>query len=97
MFIYPIAIVLMFLVMFDKLFDRRPLVYSLVLIATAFVGLYDGLKTAGFEIKWYANIINSLPLAEQSLGWLVPAIVALAIGWIIHLLTRSSYLRKINS
>nr|WP_106783692.1 branched-chain amino acid transport system II carrier protein [Lysinibacillus timonensis] len=91
MFIYPISIVLMFLVMFDKAFNRRPLVYSLVLIATAFVSLYDGIKTAGFEIEWYANIIHSLPLSDQSLGWLVPAIIALIIGWIIHLATKSSY------
>ncbi|MFY3791579.1 branched-chain amino acid transport system II carrier protein [Ureibacillus sp. MALMAid1270] len=97
MFIYPITIVLMLLIMFDKLFDRRPIVYAFPLTITAFIGLYDGLKTAGFEVKWYGNIINSLPLAEQSLGWLVPAIVALAIGWMIHLLTKSSYLRKINS
>lgn len=97
MFIYPIAIVLMFLVMFDKLFDRRPLVYAFVLIATAFVGLYDGIKTAGIEIKWYADIVNSLPLADQSLGWLVPAIVGLVVGWIIHLLTKSSYKKKTNT
>ncbi|HWL22180.1 MAG TPA: branched-chain amino acid transport system II carrier protein [Ureibacillus sp.] len=97
MFIYPISIVLMLLIMFDKAFDRRPLVYALVLLATAFVGLYDGLTTAGIEMKWYANIINSLPLAEKSLGWLVPAIVALVIGWAIHLMTRTSHLRKIKS
>lgn len=97
MFIYPIAIVLMFLVMFDKLFDRRPIVYAFVLIATAFVGLYDGIKTAGIEIKWYADIVNSLPLADQSLGWLVPAIAGLMLGWIIHLLTKSSYKKKTNT
>lgn len=97
MFIYPIAIVLMFLVMFDKLFDRRPIVYAFVLIATAFVGLYDGIKTAGIEIKWYADIVNSLPLADQSLGWLVPAIAGLILGWIIHLLTKSSYKKKTNT
>lgn len=97
MFIYPIAIVLMFLVMFDKLFGRRPLVYSLVLLATALVSLYDGIKTAGYEIEWYANILNTLPLHEQSLGWLVPAIVALIIGWVIHLFTKSSYKPRQNN
>lgn len=97
MFIYPITIVLMLLVMFDKLFDRRPIVYALPLIVTAFVGLYDGLSTAGIKVEWYGKIINSLPLAEQSLGWLVPAIIALAFGWLIHLLTKSSYQLKMST
>ncbi|KGR80119.1 branched-chain amino acid transport system II carrier protein [Ureibacillus manganicus] len=97
MFIYPITIVLMLLVMFDKLFDRRPIVYALALIPTAFIGLYDGLSTAGIKIGWYSKLINSLPLAEQSLGWLLPAVIGLVIGWIIHLLTKSSYQLKMST
>lgn len=88
MFIYPIAIVLMFLVLFDQLFNRAPIVYSLALIATALVSLYDGIKTAGFSISWYENILNSLPLYDQSIGWLVPAIVGMVIGWMIHLIRK---------
>lgn len=90
LFIYPIAIVLMFMVMFDKAWNRAPIVYSLALIATAFVSLYDGIQGAGFEINWYANIVSSLPLHSQSLGWLLPAIVGLVIGWGIHLITKSA-------
>lgn len=88
MFIYPIAIVLMFLVLFDQLFHRAPIVYSFALIATALVSLYDGIKTAGFSIGWYEDILTQLPLYDQSVGWLVPAIVGLVIGWIIHLITK---------
>ena len=88
MFIYPIAIVLMFLVLFDQLFNRAPIVYSLALFATALVSLYDGIKTAGYSIGWYENILNLLPLYDQSIGWLLPAIVGLLIGWIIHLFTK---------
>lgn len=90
LFIYPIAIVLMFMVMMDKAWDRAPIVYALALIATAFVSLYDGISGAGFEIKWYANLVGALPLHDQSLGWLIPAIVGALIGWVIHLITKSS-------
>lgn len=90
LFIYPIAIVLMFLVLFDKAFNRAPIVYTLSLIATALVSLYDGIKGAGFKIGWYENILSTLPLYDQSVGWLVPAIVGLVIGWIIHLMTRKT-------
>lgn len=88
MFIYPIAIVLMFLVLFDQLFNRAPIVYTLALFATALVSLYDGIKTAGYSIGWYENILTLLPLYDQSIGWLVPAIVGLVIGWIIYLFTK---------
>lgn len=88
LFIYPIAIVLMLLVLFDKAFGRNPIVYSLALIATAFVSLYDGLKGAGIEISWYENILKTFPLYDQSIGWLVPAIIGVIIGWIIHLITK---------
>lgn len=88
MFIYPIAIVLMFLVMFDKLFNRAPIVYILALIATALVSIYDGIKAAGFEISWYENILKLLPLYDQSIGWLVPAIIGMLIGWFIQLLSK---------
>src|SRR5690606_13647976 len=89
LFIYPIAMVLMFMVVIDKAWDRAPIVYGLALIATAFVSLYDGLSYVGLEIAWYKNIVSALPLADQSLGWLVPAIVGTIIGWIIHAVTKS--------
>lgn len=88
LFIYPIAIVLMLLVLIDKAFNRARIVYTLALIATALVSLYDGIKGAGFKITWYENILNTLPLYDQNIGWLIPALVGLVIGWIIHLMTR---------
>jgi len=90
LFIYPIAIVLMFLVLFDQAFGRDPIVYTLALIATAFVSLYDGIKGAGFKVEWYENIVSTFPLHDQSVGWLVPALVGLVIGWIIHILKKAS-------
>ena len=90
LFIYPIAIVLMFMIIIDKAWNRARIVYALALIATAFVSLYDGIKGAGFEIAWYENIVSSIPLADQSLGWLLPALAGLIIGWVIHLITKST-------
>lgn len=89
LFIYPIAMVLMFMVVIDKAWERAPIVYALALIATAFVSLYDGISYVGLEIAWYKNIVSALPLADQSLGWLVPASVGTIIGWIIHAVTKS--------
>lgn len=97
LFIYPIAIVLMLLILFDKAFNRAPIVYSLSLLATAFVSFYDGVKGAEMKITWYEKILKSLPLYDQSLGWLVPALIGMLLGWLIHLIIKassSSYSKK---
>lgn len=86
--IYPLAIVLMLLVLVSKWFnDARP-VYITALIFTAFVSIYDGLKAAGLHIAAYENFLNAIPLASFSLGWLIPAILGAVIGYIIALLTK---------
>ncbi|MER2190074.1 MAG: branched-chain amino acid transport system II carrier protein [Solibacillus sp.] len=86
MAIYPIAIVLMILALFGNLFNHAPIVYGVSLIFTGVVALYDGIKTAGFKIPAYENLLAMLPLYEQSIGWLVPAIVGAVIGYIVHLI-----------
>lgn len=82
--IYPLAMVLMVLSLADNLFKGGRIIYILALIPTFLVSLYDGLKALHVEIPFYENILNILPLQEQSLGWLVPAIVGAAIGFVIH-------------
>ena len=82
--IYPIAMVLMVLSLADHFFKGGQIVYILALIPTFLVSLYDGLKQMKVEITSYENILQALPLYDQNLGWLVPAIVGAFIGFIIH-------------
>jgi LIVCS family branched-chain amino acid:cation transporter len=78
--IYPLAIVLMLMSFVDKSFGRKPIVYILALIPTAVVSIFDGLKGAGINIKPVNDILGYLPLYEQQIGWLVPAIVGALVG-----------------
>lgn len=82
--IYPLAIVLMMLSLVDHFFKGGRSVYICALIPTFFVSLYDGLKAMKITFPTYENILNALPLYEQSLGWLVPALIGAFIGFIIH-------------
>ena len=50
---------------------------------TTLISLYDGIKQAGYSIPAYENLLVKLPLYEHSVGWLVPAIVAGVIGYIV--------------
>ncbi|MEK5071542.1 branched-chain amino acid transport system II carrier protein [Sporosarcina sp. FSL K6-1508] len=81
--IYPLAIVLMLMSFIDKSFGRKPIVYILALLATAFVSIFDGLKGAGIDIKPVNDVLAYLPLYEQQIGWLVPAIVGALVGVIL--------------
>lgn len=81
--VYPLAIVLMLMSFIDKWFDRKPIVYIFALVATTFVSVFDGLRGAGIDIEPVTSILSHLPLYEQQIGWLVPAIVGGLIGVII--------------
>ena len=85
MMIYPLAIVLMLMSFIDKLFGRRPIVYILALIATAFVSVFDGLLAANIDVKPVTSLLAHLPLYEQQIGWLIPAIIGALIGVVISL------------
>lgn len=80
MMIYPLAIVLMLLSFIDKSFGRQPIVYIMALSFTTIVSVFDGLKVANITIKPITSILKHLPLYEEKIGWLVPAIVGTLIG-----------------
>lgn len=86
--IYPLAMVLMVLSLADHFFKGGQIVYILALIPTFFVSIYDGLKQLKIDIPFYENLLETLPFYEQNLGWLVPAIVGAAIGFVIHKLSK---------
>lgn len=86
--IYPIAIVLMIFALFGNLFNHAPSVYGVALIFTGVVALYDGIKQAGFEIEAYDKLLSVLPLYEQGIAWVVPALVGGVIGYIIYLVKK---------
>lgn len=88
MIVYPLAIVLMLMSFIDHKFDRAPIVYSLALIGTVIVSIFDGLKAADIIIEPIDHLLSFLPLYEQGIGWLVPALIGTAIGIITHTLRK---------
>lgn len=88
MMVYPLAIVLIFLSLIDKLFARRSIVYILALIPTTFVSVFDGLLRAGIDITLVTTQLEKLPLFEQQIGWLVPALIGTVVGILIVQLTK---------
>src|SRR5690606_12635070 len=92
MFLYPLAIVLIMLAFLSPLFKHDRLVYISAMAVTFFIAIVDGLKTLTASLgvsnpAWLQSIIDfyasTLPLYSDGLGWLVPAVITIAIASVI--------------
>ncbi|MBY0124104.1 branched-chain amino acid transport system II carrier protein [Bacillus sp. S/N-304-OC-R1] len=95
-FIYPLAIVLIFLSFAHNLFKGYSAVYICAIIPTGLIGLVDGLNAAGVNVSGLKNALDVLPFFDQGVGWLVPAIAGALIGYVIALIIKESP-KTINS
>jgi len=92
MFLYPLAIVLMLLAFLSPLFNHARMVYVAAITVTFLISTIDGLKSLceslGMDyFNWMQPIISFyeqvLPLYEEGLGWLLPALIITVITGVI--------------
>ncbi|RIW35730.1 branched-chain amino acid transport system II carrier protein [Bacillus salacetis] len=81
--IYPLAIVLILLSFMHNWFNGYSGVYIGALIPTFFISFIDGLKTAGIELAVLNETLSALPLFNEGIGWLLPAIIGAIIGFFL--------------
>ncbi|TFE00909.1 branched-chain amino acid transport system II carrier protein [Jeotgalibacillus salarius] len=86
--IYPMTIVLICMAFLDGLVKGKRSVYIGAIIPTFILGVSDGLAAAGFTAV--ASAFSFLPLMDQSLGWIIPALVGGIIGMLIPSSSRSA-------
>lgn len=81
-FIYPLAIVLIFLSISERLFKGSIYVYRGAIILTTFFSLYEGLSA--FGVNWAAleSVLSIFPLFEEGLGWIIPALAGATFGYV---------------
>ncbi|KGR74388.1 branched-chain amino acid transport system II carrier protein [Ureibacillus sinduriensis] len=87
--IYPLAIVLIVLGLLNRFVNHSIYLYGIIL--TAIFSFIDTINTALLDKAW-SNILGIIPLYEQGVGWVVPAIVGIAIGAVVG----ASKVRKLN-
>ena len=95
MFLYPLAIALIALALFGKLFRHDRAVYGWTIGFTLVAALYDLLRTlpaavrAALHLDGALEAVGSvLPLAGLGLGWLVPTLLGAAVGLCVHFAKR---------
>lgn len=99
MFLYPLAIVLMLLTFLSPLFSHARLVYVATTAVTFLISIFDGLKSLcdslGIDyFGWMVPVVNfyeqALPFYNEGLGWLLPALIVIAITGLISRFQKSS-------
>ena len=90
MFLYPLSMVLIILSVCSPLFQKDGVVYFFVILFTVVPALGDMVvafpsvvSQSSFGLT-VASMRNTLPLASMGLSWLVPAVVGLVIGLLVH-------------
>lgn len=84
--IYPIAIMLIVLSMFDFIFKENKYVYGLTILFTGLVSLIDAIAQVGLAKETLVKLISYLPLYSEGLAWIVPAILGIILGMLIKII-----------
>lgn len=82
-FIYPISIVLIMLSLVQYVAGGGKLMYQLSVIVTSIYAFYEVLTTFSVEIKILEQVLGIAPFFAHGLGWLVPALLAACIGYVV--------------
>ncbi len=72
--VYPVAIVLILMSIFDN-FIKNKRAYLGAVYGALFVSLFDGLSAIGVNTAFVGKAINMLPFAGAGFAWLLPAAV----------------------
>ncbi len=91
MFLYPLTITLILLCLAGRAFGYDRKVFVAVTIPTFLAALLDLLRTlpVGVRSFLHADVIlepakHLLPFFTLGMGWVVPALLGLVVGWILH-------------
>lgn len=81
--IYPVAITLIALAFAHRWLGQYTHVYSITILLTGVVSVLAALDSVKVVIPGITALVRMLPFYQQSLGWLVPAVLGMVIGTLI--------------
>lgn len=80
-FIYPIAIVLVILSLFQYFAGGGKMMYRLSVFVASIFALYEVLTSVGYKVEVLTKWLGVVPFFEHGLGWILPAFVAALVGY----------------
>lgn len=88
--IYPMAIMLIVLGIFNKFFKGNSITYSLTMLFTGLVSVINALEQCGINFGFVSAFCEKLPLYAEGLGWVVPALLACILGVLLTKIKETS-------
>ena len=82
-FIYPIAIVLILLALFQHVAGGGRLMYQLSVAVASIFALYEVVTSFDVKINVFEQVLGIAPFFELGLGWVVPALLAACLGYVL--------------
>ena len=89
--IYPVAIVLIILAMLDKFFKENQMIYGASIAFTAIVSIIYALSNTALNVPLLTKLVNWLPFYDKGLGWIMPAIFGMVLGFVLKVFKERSY------
>lgn len=78
--LYPLGMVLIILSLLDKFFGGRREVYLGAMTGAGIFAVMDALRAADIGVDQLTDWFSWIPLFEQNLAWLIPAVLGALIG-----------------
>ncbi|MQS76582.1 branched-chain amino acid transport system II carrier protein [Companilactobacillus halodurans] len=89
MFLYPLAIVLIIIAVLTPIIGESRWIFGIATLFTLIPAILSGLnalpdalRSTGL-VQQILTVNQYLPMAQLNLGWVLPAIIGLVIGWLI--------------
>lgn len=84
MFIYPLAIVMILLAVLSPIVGTSRKLYGTTLLFTIIPAIFAGMDSlpSDFKIQSIVHVNQVLPFSNMGLGWIIPALIGLVIGYI---------------
>lgn len=79
--IYPIAIVLIILTLFDGIFKGRKEVYVGSVIGAGIISIADGFIAAELFLESTSSFLHFFPFADLGIAWIIPAVIGGLFGY----------------
>lgn len=92
--LYPVSVVLMVASFFKNWINQRRMVYVLGMCFTFAISFFSGLDEAGIHMGALHDSIQQLPFYAHGIGWILPAIVGILVGFLPIWNRMNVYLQK---
>lgn len=81
--LYPLSIVLIAMGLTHSVWEKAPICYPVTILVTGAFSVVYALNLAGLSLPVVGQALTKIPLYQEGLCWLLPAVLACLVGFIV--------------